>query len=109
MKYLIDRQKLAIHAKRQIIQSKDMQCLRDIWKAIDLESSLSKESQYLTRNTHYRHGMEITKKLQKERMKTWAEIKCLMRHPVPSKLAHFTSGLNLETARSVRLLADRIA
>ena len=56
-----------------------MQCLRDIWKTIDSKSSLGKVSQYLIRNTHYRHGMEITKKLHENRAKACAKIKRLMR------------------------------
>jgi len=42
MNFLSERQKLAIHAKRQTIQRKDMQCLHDIWKTIDPESPLGK-------------------------------------------------------------------
>src|SRR5438046_1367586 len=109
MIFLIDKQKLAIHVKRQTIQLKDMQYLHDIWKTIDFKNSLRKESQYLTRNTHYHHEMKITKKFHENKMKTCAKIKCLTRQEylIPRKLAHFTAELNLETVKSMRLIADR--
>ena len=74
MIFLIDKQKLAIHVKRQTIQLKDMQYLHDIWKTIDFKNSLRKESQYLTRDTRYRHGMEITKKCHENRVKAMREL-----------------------------------
>ena len=97
--------------QRQTIQSKDMQCLHDIWKQINFKSSLSKKSQYLTRDIHYHHGMKIIKKFHEDRMKTCAKVKRLMRQEcsIPRKLAHFIFELNLEIAKPERLIAGRIA
>ena len=87
---LIRRQKLSFHAKRKTVMNKDMEILRDIWKTIDPESPIGRESG-LTLQTRLRHFRAEQNRIGKLRLEAARKAERLRAHgmEVPPKLAHF--------------------
>jgi hypothetical protein len=79
---------------------KDMQCLRDLWKTIDPNSSIGCESK-LTRDTGRTHDKAFFNRIVEQRTAACAKARDAARRGVQLDrgTAHFIKGLDLRTGR----------
>jgi len=94
------RQKLAIHAKRQTVMPKDMQCLCDLWKTIDPTSPIGHESK-LAQDTRSPHDKVFFNRMVEQRTAACAKVWDAAKGGVQLDhvTAHFIKGLDLRTGR----------
>ena len=89
-----------IHAKRQTVMPKDMQCLRDLWKTIDPTSPIGRESK-LTQDTRRAHDKVFFSRMVEQRTAACAKARDAARRgmQLDRATAHFIKGLDLRTGR----------
>jgi len=87
---LDDRQKLAIHAKRQTVMPKDMEILRDLWQTIDPTCTIGYPSSLTTRSNELRRA-EAQRKIKKQEGAAMTQYHnyIKMNKQPPAKLLHF--------------------
>ena len=107
---LINRNRLAIHAKRQTIMNQDMQLLRNLWKRINPESAIGAEDSATNKIKNRNQRAELERI---ERAKKTAEIQVAAAkangtlHKLPLGLAHFCLRHDVITASEWTAMTSR--
>ena|SRR5947207_9685487 len=90
-------QKLAIHAKHQMVMNKDIYCLRDLWYLIDSTSPIDSSDRH--QRLVWENRRKSDKKLVVEHEKVALKIHHLRAtgKEIPKKLEHFRKGIDMDS------------